>query len=623
MDKILETIKCKITNISDEELFNSLLKNWSCAFHRVFSDYAKHGKEYINTKEYNSSITEKFLLNTKQIEHLKIQVKLKIEQCDTRINQLKEKRDSLQDNIVKNYLKENIEIYNKNKDDKKAISYYKKIKKLNRLNKQIGYFEKNPYGIVFGGKVLLQRVGFISNLVKLSSFEEWKSFAINELRRNQPKRILNEKDIHQKISDLKEELKKLPSLKEEYKKNRIAPYYSVGDCGHSGGNKNCNQFFNLSFSDKHVIFKPNRNTKIKIDFVSSDKDLAILETANKNKQLPITITVNNDNIYFSYETFKLHNIIPKFNKKDVSNSKNKITDELEQIYDRRNKNYIAAIDLNPQEIGFSIIKVLPNNQFKIVKAYNFSLKNIKLIKGEKSISNKYKKTANVLKIEQGLICKKIISIMNYYNVGYFIMDNVEKLSAKGDLCRNKTINRLFTQVWHKDRIMYLLSKNCDKYGIRIFNKISNAYTSIIGNISYPFYDSVNASIDLARRGAITINQDVKKFDSKEYYKIDENDKKNIKEFLDGKMYKSEALSDVLITETFGNWKQFADFLRMKDLYNGYRNKEPFTCCGIVRGMGYNSISRIEKYDNTNMIYPIAKLFSSNENDDNSLKINFL
>lgn len=622
MSDTTETIKCKITKISDEETLNSLLKNWTCAFHRVFSDYAKFGKEHISTKEYNSMLSDAFKINVRQTQSLKTQVTQKIEQCNTRIEQLKSKRDSLQNSLDKEYVQEDIEKFKSNKNSKKAVVYYRKLKKLNRLNKQIEHFEKNPYGIVFGGKILLQRIGYISNLTKLSSKEDWKTFAITELKRNQPNRVLNEKDINQKVSDLKTELKKLSSLKEEYKKKRLIPYYSVGDSGECSGKENCNKFFSLFLKEKYVIFKPNRETKIRIDFTSNDKDLEILDKANKNKQLPITVTMDNENIYFSYDTFRLYNEISKFNKKDASNSKNKIKEELNSIYNNRNKNYVAAIDLNLQEIGLSVVKILSDNSFKVVKAYNFSLKNIKLVKGEKSTSKKFKKTANVLKIEQGLICKKIISILNYYNVGYFVMDDVKKLSAKGDLNRNKCINRLFTQVWHKDRIIYLLSKNCNKYGIKIFDKVQNAYTSIIGNINYPFYDSVNAAVDLARRGAIRVKNE-NKFDYNEYCKVDDNDLKNIKVFLKSKMQKDGTQSDVSITECFGDWKQFAEFLKKQDLYRTYRNKSLIACCGNFRGMGYNSISRVEKYSNTNMVFPLAKLFSPNNNGDNSLKTNSL
>lgn len=622
MSDTVETIKCKITNISDKETLSSLLKNWTCAFHRVFSDYAKYGKKHISTKEYNSMLSDTFKIKAKEIEHLKSQVTQKIEQCNTRIEQLRDKRDSLQNSIVKDYLKEDIEKFKLNKNSRKAVVYYRKLKKLNRINKQVEYFDKNPYGIVFGGKEILQRIGYISNLKKLSSKEEWREFAISELRRNQPNRVLNEKDINQKVSDLKEELKKLPLLKEEYKKKRLIPYYAIGDSGVNGGKENCNVIFDLFLKEKCVVFKPNRHTKIKIDFTSNDKDLEVLDKANKNKQLAITVIMDDDYICFSYDTFKLYNVLPKFDKKDSSNCKNKINDEINNIYNKRNQNYVAAIDLNPQEIGLSVIKILSDNTFKVVKAYNFSLKNIKLVKGEKSTSKKYKKTANLLKIEQGLICKKIISILNYYNVGYFVMDDVKKLSAKGDLNRNKQINRLFTQVWHKDRIMYLLSKHCNKYGIKVLDKITNAYTSIIGNINYPFYDSVNASVDLARRGALKIKNE-NKFDYNEYCKVDNNDIKNIKVFLTNEMCKSGTQSDVPITEHFSTWKEFAEFLKKQDLYKTYRKKSPITCCGNFRGMGYNSISRIEKYSNTNMVYPLAKLFSSNNNDVNSLKINSL
>lgn len=201
----METIKCKITSISNNEQLNLILKNWAYAFHRVFNDYAKHGNKYISSKEYSNVLVNSFNLTVKEIEHLKIQVKEKIEQCNSRFEQLKTKRDSLQKNISDKYTLDNIENYKK--EDKKTVTYYRDVKKLNRLDKQLSYFEKNPYRIVFGGKFLLQRISYISNLVKITTKEEWRNVAINELRKNQPNRVLNEKDINNKICALKEELK--------------------------------------------------------------------------------------------------------------------------------------------------------------------------------------------------------------------------------------------------------------------------------------------------------------------------------------------------------------------------------------------------------------------------------
>ena len=123
----METIKCKITSISNNEQLNLILKNWTYAFHRVFNDYAKHGDKYISSKEYSNVLVNNFNLTYKEIEHLKIQVKEKIEQCNTRFEQLKTKRDSLQKNISDKYTFDNIENYKK--EDKKAVIYYRDVKK--------------------------------------------------------------------------------------------------------------------------------------------------------------------------------------------------------------------------------------------------------------------------------------------------------------------------------------------------------------------------------------------------------------------------------------------------------------------------------------------------------------
>ena len=63
----------------------------------------------------------------------------------------------------------------------------------------------------------------------------------------------------------------------------------------------------------------------------------------------------------------------------------------------------------------------------------------------------------------------------------------------------KKLNRKNRNLWKRDKFVTNLTKRLILNGIELI-KIHPAYTSLIGNLKYSYPDSVNASIEIARRG---------------------------------------------------------------------------------------------------------------------------
>ena len=64
---------------------------------------------------------------------------------------------------------------------------------------------------------------------------------------------------------------------------------------------------------------------------------------------------------------------------------------------------------------------------------------------------------------------------------------------------NKVSNRKNNNQWKRRILKNKVKMLCVMFGIE-FVEVNPAYTSFIGNMIYEYYDSVNASIEIARRG---------------------------------------------------------------------------------------------------------------------------
>ena len=308
--------------------------------------------------------------------------------------------------------------------------------------------------------------------------------------------------------------------KQEFKLKTYLPICSQGEKLHKA-----NRMFTFNLLENKIIFKVDKQNHVELSLPKLRKnyknEFKILQQLIDDKQITIGVELTLDFIYLTYD----ETILKLFNYKG-------------------NKNIIAAIDINPEYIGFSIthftsqVKVL----FKQVIDVSHYIKN--LHKSSSSKENKHQ--VNKQKYELVQTCKHLINICKRYHVGKFI---IEDLNFKSNKLSNKDCNRKNKNKWNRVLLIEQIKKRCKLNNI-ILVEINPCYTSFIGNLLNNEPDMIAASLEIARRG---------------YYK-----------FQKGKFYpnliKVENLGNrwkEALNWTFSNWIQL--FTHVKTAKLKYRN----------------------------------------------------
>ena len=270
--------------------------------------------------------------------------------------------------------------------------------------------------------------------------------------------------------------------KEQYKERRMFSISSVGEAQYEG-----NRYFSLDIiSNNRIIFKPRASEKYFLSLPKLRKNmkdsLYSLERLANEKNIPITYSLNKGFIFISYDE--------AFLKKETTN------------YPKNNR--ILGIDLNPDNIGISILEFEKDSSFKILATDLFEFKAL-LKKSNKESSNKLSKYLhNKLEFETYQICKKIIAFAKSFNCSSIV---VEDLNIKNkNLKKGKHINRKNNNQWLRSKVVSNLKKRAILENIEII-EVNPAYSSFIGNLQYDSVDSINASIEIARRAFLKYNKD--------------------------------------------------------------------------------------------------------------------
>ena len=319
--------------------------------------------------------------------------------------------------------------------------------------------------------------------------------------------------------------------KEEYKNNRLLPLNSVGESLMKG-----NRVFKFNIiEDNSIVFKPNRNTKIKLQLPKLRKnyknELFQLQQLAEQKAITISVQIDDKFIYLSFEEKLL----------EYNNKPFKI------------KNRIASIDMNPNYIGF-VIK--DHNSDMILHKEIISLKSLNdkfnSIKANSSDPRKIKlnNTRRNLILE---ISKRMVNTAIHYQCEVFAIEKLDMGSKNHGL--GKRFNKLINNQWLRTILVSNLEKRCNINKIK-FKEVYPQYSSFIGCMLYPTeVDSIAAAMEINRRG-YTLNNYKSNSGSVMYPKFDIN-------LLKG-LWKNQ-LGDL----DFGkDWKQF--YTKVKESKVRYR-----------------------------------------------------
>lgn len=283
-----------------------------------------------------------------------------------------------------------------------------------------------------------------------------------ELFENDKSKKVKQKRIFGGKKNLKDYINK-KITKEEYKARKLSKIISIGEAPNKGNRK-------FSFFAGKVIFKPNKDTKITINLPSLRKNYNDsynkLMIAAQTKKLPITIGLDTNFIYITYDEQKLNSVI----RPDVIKGRS------------------AAIDVNPRYIGLSVCDYDVNGNQTIIDTKIYSLN--ELIGKNKS---SYKISHETIEIAHDI--GRWLYSMGVENLF------LEDLSFKNTNLGNRNVNRDINNQWKRNVFTRIVSKYYD------VNCINAVYTSTIGNIrnsSYP--DPIAASLEIGRRGYGWINR---------------------------------------------------------------------------------------------------------------------
>ncbi len=441
------TIKLDIETNNNQFILDKQ-QNYSFAFRKLFKNY-----NLISDKLFLNNLKLKYNLQDYELNCLKIDVKTKYEQFKTSKEQLEDKIVSISNDIKVLENKESL-----TKKEKRNI--FKLKNKLRYSDKQLSK------GLVFGGLNNLQKLSFLNNNKEKNSND-----------------ILKIKNI--------------------YQEQRILPLNYIGSLNDS----NSNRYFNFDFINKQIIYKPNSKTKIELTYKSKkniDKILLRLHELKDNKVLPISVKLTTKYIYITFDEEKLFNF--GFNEKDYKNDLEKLDkdnpnyltlkkeltfkwfkEQEERMFKDKNINRYCSIDLNPEHIGCSILE--KNNEgFKILDKFNYDLidlskKEIKTDKRKHEISNIY---------------KSLFKVCEHYGCSHFVMEDLN-FKSKNINEGTKEGNRKIKNIWNINYQKNLINKYCKIKGLKLI-EVNPCYSSFIGNIKYNYFDSINASIEIGRRG---------------------------------------------------------------------------------------------------------------------------
>ena len=284
-------------------------------------------------------------------------------------------------------------------------------------------------------------------------------------------------------------LKKLIT-KDEYSLKKLLPINIQGEACKKG-----NRLFNFDLVNSKLTLKLSKKNHQLIEFYKPSKnqfiELSKIQELVENKQLTLTVSLNNEYIWLTFDE-NLLEIQEKF--KDLKN------------------NRVLGLDLNPNYIGLSVLEFNKKDEFKVLhkQVFDLSALNITSKKLSKDKSSKY--LTNKRKFELIQVCYAINKLMNYWKCSKLCIEDLNiKSSDRGS---GRTFNRLCNNVWNRNLVINKLKMLSSIFGYELV-EVNPVYSSFIGNILYGSEntpDMIASSIEIARRG-------YKKFEKGWFYPI--------------------------------------------------------------------------------------------------------
>ena len=369
--------------------------------------------------------------------------------------------------ISQNKIREDIDLYSKrlshliklkNKTKYESREIYKVNNRISRLKNRLGK------QIVFGGLSRLQNVTMFKN---------------------------------------NDDVEKYQKYLKEYKEHRILGLYCIGRACEGGNRK-----FDFNLLNDEITFKPNRKVKFKLKIKAprnlKQSALEKIQFLVNQNEIPITVRLFKGEIQLIIDNERLNNF--HFNEKDCKKEcEGKSKEDIKLIYKKwydeqrerkqlgKVENRIGAIDLNPKNIGFSIIEIKDGIKPTILYTRSYNLNRLISKKRRNKIGNNTDK----LRYEISKIYQQIFTIMKVFKCSKFSMEDLDFKNKNQP--QSKEFNRLTKNIWCRKYQENLINKYCQNIGIELV-LVNPIYSSFIGNVLYDYFDPISSSIEIGRRG---------------------------------------------------------------------------------------------------------------------------
>ncbi|MEO0044384.1 MAG: hypothetical protein RL329_3832, partial [Bacteroidota bacterium] len=425
-------------------------KNYSFLYRKLYANF-----ELSKDENFKKEFQTKYHLDSWFYESCRIEVQTKLEQEKT--------HHENQTRQIQRLEKELSETKPEGRNGKR---------KTFRLHRTLGSLKaRQGKGVTFGGLSTLRRISFLSN-------------APNE----------NQSEISE--------------LQRKYQAQRVLPIYSVGEAPQKSNRKVA-----FDLSNQTLIFKPDKETKLKFEFHVSKKQQTVLnELQSRIGELPISVRLSESFVWITYDEEKLAGYEFKTNdfKKEARKLEKTDKDGRKKLFQQylaeqksrklanKIENRFLAVDLNPEHIGFSVVEKQSNESLKILHKGVLDCSDLNTRMGLSSTDPDQVAQHHKRRFELCELWKYLFRLATHYKVATFVSETLE---FKPETANEKAseANRKTKNLWHRSLTQKLIQKYCNTLGIENVLVIA-AYSSFVGNIQHDDFDPISASLEIARRG---------------------------------------------------------------------------------------------------------------------------
>ena len=314
------------------------------------------------------------------------------------------------------------------------------------------------------------------------------------------------------------DMEKIMELKDEFHQRRVMPLHVIGEANRKG-----NRFFDISklVSECVVAYKPYKGKKVEIKPKIPKNwraELDMLSRLASENSIPVSVALSTDSICLTYDEERLHgyavdDVSRRAEVTEIKKLKLQKGVESERIKEKYKEYYDAqrmrkmqgkidgrciAIDMNPTNIGYSVLQ-RRGDSYKVIEGGVISLSKICGTSGKDSASIESKYLTNKRRHEIPEAVKRLFRIAAHYKCSAFVMEQLEMKNDGDGNSLSTEANRKVRNIWNRGLMTRCIIRRCNESGIELV-EVNPCYSSFIGNIQHPYFDPVNASVEIGRRG---------------------------------------------------------------------------------------------------------------------------